>query len=230
MPGATRTRRCSQTNASRSRPLRGYQEDLSEAFGNLTRYLGLVGLAALVLGSIGVAAGVRVFVREKLDTVALLRSIGASPRDVVAIYTGLAICLGLAAGTLGIVLCLPLVGVLPSVIGRPAARRGGPRRSDPRRSRRVSGLSVWATLVCAMGPVLDLARVAPLRALRRDFGEREAQGQRARDHGGFGAVGRRRESVARLDLAGRTTCEWASAFALGLIVTVGDAGACGARA
>ena len=31
---------------------------------------------------IGVAAGVRVFVREKLDVVALLRSIGASPGDV----------------------------------------------------------------------------------------------------------------------------------------------------
>ena len=70
-----------------------------------------------MLGSIGVAAGVRVFVREKLDSVAMLRSIGARPRDVVAVYSGLAICLGLAAGTLGVLLCLPLVAVLPGMLG-----------------------------------------------------------------------------------------------------------------
>ncbi|MCP4904284.1 MAG: hypothetical protein GY910_04820 [bacterium] len=157
----------------------GYQEDMSEAFGNLTRYLGLVGLAALVLGSIGVAAGVRVFVREKLDAVALLRSIGASPGDVVAIYTGLAICLGLAAGTLGILLCLPLIALLPSLLGDllPVEVRLG---VGPRAIATGLGLSVWATLLCAMGPVLDLARVAPLRALRRDFDELRPRGNRGR--------------------------------------------------
>ncbi len=157
----------------------GYQEDMSEAFGNLTRYLGLVGLAALVLGSIGVAAGVRVFVREKLDAVALLRSIGASPGDVVAIYTGLAICLGLAAGTLGILLCLPLIAMLPSLLGDllPVEVRLG---VGPRAIATGLGLSVWATLLCAMGPVLDLARVAPLRALRRDFDELRPRGNRGR--------------------------------------------------
>ncbi len=34
-------------------------------------------------------------------------------------------------------------------------------------------LSVWATLLCALGPVAGLARVAPLSALRRDFGSAE---------------------------------------------------------
>ena len=163
----------------RSQTVRGYQEDMSEAFGNLTRYLGLVGLAALVLGSIGVAAGVRVFVREKLDQVALLRSIGASPSDVVAIYTGLAICLGLSAGLFGILLCLPLLGVLPRMLGDllPVEVTLG---VGPSAIATALGLSVWATLLCAMGPVLDLARVAPLRALRRDFGQRESGGHPGR--------------------------------------------------
>ena len=42
---------------------------------------------------------------------------------------------------------------------------------------------VWATLLCAMGPVLELARVAPLRALRRDFGGAEPDGAAARWRG-----------------------------------------------
>ena len=167
----------------RSQSVKGYQEDMSEQFGTLTRYTGLVGLAALVLGSIGVAAGMRIFVREKLDGVALLRSIGASPADVVAIYAGLALCLGLGAGTLGILLCLPLVSVLPGLLGDllpvEVSIRVGPAAIAT-----GLALSVWATLLCALGPVSGLARVAPLSALRRDFGSTE----RARP-GGAIAVG-----------------------------------------
>ncbi len=148
--------------------VKGTQQDLSETFETLTRYLGLVGLAALVLGSIGVAAGVRVFVRERLEAVALLRSLGASPRDVIAVYATLALCLGMAAGILGCLVAVPALGLLPALLGGllpvevelaigPAAVATG------------LGLSVWATLLCAVGPVLDLARISPLRALRRDF-------------------------------------------------------------
>lgn len=202
----------------RVQTVQGYQEDMSEAFANLTRYLGLVGLAALVLGSIGVAAGVRVFVREKLDGVAMLRSIGARPRDVVAVYAGLAICLGLVAGALGVVLCLPLVALLPGLLGDllpveisigvgPAAIATG------------LGLSVWATLLCAMGPVLDLARVAPLRAIRRDFSEAEGEGDsglRAR----WGAVVLVAGSLFVASIWQAGSLRVGAGFALGLSATV----------
>lgn len=199
----------------RVQTVRGYQEDMSEAFGNLTRYLGLVGLAALVLGSIGVAAGVRVFVREKLDTVALLRSIGASPADVVAIYTGLAVVLGLAAGLLGILLCFPLVGLLPGLLGDllpvEVSIRVGPAAIAT-----GLGLSVWATLLCAMGPVRDLAQVAPLRALRRDFSTGEAR----RSVGRAGAVAVVAASLLVVSIWQAGSLRVGVAFAAGLTVTV----------
>lgn len=203
----------------RVQTVEGYQEDMSEAFSNLTRYLGLVGLAALVLGSIGVAAGVRVFVREKLDGVAMLRSIGARPRDVVAVYTGLAICLGLAAGLLGIVLCLPLVGFLPGLLGDllPVEVSIG---VGPGAIATGLGLAVWATLLCAMGPVLDLARVAPLRAIRRDFSEAESDagdsGRRAR----WGAVAVVAGSLLLASIWQAGNLRVGASFALGLAATV----------
>ena len=86
---------------------------MSRSFSALTRYLGLVGLAALALGVIGVASGVRVFVREKHDAVAVLRSLGARPREVVTVYALLAIALGGAAGLAGVLLCIPLVWGFP---------------------------------------------------------------------------------------------------------------------
>jgi len=70
------------------------QRDASRSFAALTRSLGLVGLTALLLGGIGVAAGVRVWVREKVDAVAVLRSLGASSADVLAVYGSIALALG----------------------------------------------------------------------------------------------------------------------------------------
>ncbi|MFK7897126.1 MAG: ABC transporter permease [Myxococcota bacterium] len=204
----------------RTQTVSGYQEDMSEAFGSLTRYLGLVGLAALVLGSIGVAAGVRVFIREKMQSVALLRSIGASPGDVVAIYTGLAIALGLAAGALGILLCIPLLWVVPGLFAGllPVEVELG---VGPGAIATGLGLSVWATLLCAMGPVFDLAAVPPLRALRQDFSPA----------GGAGANRARRGrwlSIAAVVISLLLASVWQAGdlrvglfFAGGLVLTVG---------
>jgi putative ABC transport system permease protein len=193
----------------------GYQEDMSEAFGNLTRYLGLVGLAALMLGSIGVAAGVRVFVREKLDVVALLRSIGASPADVIAVYTGLAIALGLAAGLLGLILCLPLLWILPGLVGDLLPVEVS-LRIGPAGIATGLGLSIWATLLCALGPISDLAAVPPLSALRRDFGSRE----RSATGGRVSAIVATIASLLIVSVWQAGSLRVGLFFAAGLVVTV----------
>jgi len=146
----------------------GYRNELNRSFGVLTRYLGLVGLAALALGGVGVAAGVRVFVAEKLESVALLRSLGASRGDIFLLYGCLATILGTAAGAVGAAFGtvlqwgLPrfMQGLLPvevEVVIEPEAI--------------VTGvvLGLWVTLLFAAGPLIDLVRVPPLRALRADF-------------------------------------------------------------
>ncbi len=146
----------------------GYREDMSEAFGALTRYLGLVGIAALMLGSVGVAAGVRVFVREKLSAVALLRSIGASPREVIAIHALLALGLGFFAGLLGLIFCIPLLWILPAVFGDLLPVEVHLRIGWAGVATGL-GLSIWATFLCAMGPIAELASIPPQSALRHDF-------------------------------------------------------------
>ncbi|MEZ4217642.1 MAG: FtsX-like permease family protein [Myxococcota bacterium] len=148
-----------------------FRRELSGGFDRLARFLGLVGLAALALGAIGVASGVRVFVREKLDAVAVLRALGARPRDVVATYALLAVAFGLAAGAAGVLACAPLVALVPRFIA--SALPELPVAIDfalsPRAVVAGLGLGLAATGVCALGPLVDVARVEPLRALRRDF-------------------------------------------------------------
>ena len=146
----------------------GYQESLDESFGVLTRYLGLVGLAALALGGVGVAAGVRVFVREKLDSVAVLRSLGARSRDVLACYGLLALALGGVAGCVGAALGVGVQLLLPRLVAGllPVQVQSGIEIASIGTG---IGLGLWLATLFAAGPLLDLGRVPPLRALRRDF-------------------------------------------------------------
>jgi putative ABC transport system permease protein len=147
----------------------GHQEELSRTTAMLTRYLGLVGLAALSLGAIGVAAGVRVLVREKLDAVAVLRSLGARSSEVFAAYGLLALALGAAAGGFGAVLGAIVQFSLPGLVGGwlPVEVEN---RVEPTAIATGIGLGLWVTALFSLAPLLDLRRVPPLRGLRRDFG------------------------------------------------------------
>src|SRR5918992_5688220 len=58
--------------------------NLTESIDQLRAFLGIVGLISLLLGGIGVASGVHAFVSRKIDTVAVLRCLGATSRQVLA--------------------------------------------------------------------------------------------------------------------------------------------------
>ncbi len=131
----------------------------------LADFLGLVGLAALLLGGGGVGSAVNVYVRGKLTPAAVLLCLGATRRQVFATYllqaTGMG-CLGAVAGVAGGVAMqrfLPLfvVDVLPVDV-------------TPEVSAAAVGfglfLGAWVAFVFALLPLLGLRRVAPLQALR----------------------------------------------------------------
>ena len=77
------------------------QARLTDTLGRLGRYLGLVALVALLLGGLGVASAVHVFVKRKLDTIAVLRCLGASGRKVMAVYLVQSAALGVLGSLLG---------------------------------------------------------------------------------------------------------------------------------
>ncbi len=144
------------------------EEDLTEAFSFLARFLGLVGLVALLLGGIGVASAVHVFIRAKLETVAVLRCLGATAATVFSVYllqTGL---LGLAGAAAGAVLGVAVQALLPGLL-----RDFLPLEIAPTVSWGTvgSGLAIglWVSLAFALLPLTAIRRVTPLQAIRRDF-------------------------------------------------------------
>src|SRR4029077_2459296 len=77
------------------------QNNLNDALTRLTRYLGLVALVALLLGGIGVSSAVVVFIRQRWETVAVLRCLGASAGLVLVVYALEAAAMGLAGSVIG---------------------------------------------------------------------------------------------------------------------------------
>ena len=143
------------------------EENTTEAIKQLSQFIGIVGLVALLLGGIGVASGVRAFVSRKIDTVAILRCLGASSGQVLAMYVAQAAAMGLLGAIAGAALGVAVQFGLPTVFGdflpvdvRVTLEPGAI----------LTGIAIggWIALIFSLRPLLALRNVFPLQTLRRD--------------------------------------------------------------
>jgi putative ABC transport system permease protein len=158
--------------------LRTVEDDerrLSDALGRLGRYLGLVGLVALLLGGLGVASAVHVFVKRRMESVAVLRCLGAPASTILAVYVVQAAAVGLVGSLLGALVGVGLQAGLPRVVGDLLPVDVAWALSWPAILGGV-GVGVWVALVFSLLPLLAVRRVSPLVVLRRDYAGSEARG------------------------------------------------------
>ncbi|WP_075350562.1 ABC transporter permease [Algoriphagus marinus] len=135
------------------------------SFANLSNFLSLVAFIALLLGCVGVASAVNVFVKEKLASVAVLRCLGVASRDVLLIYLSEIIIMGLIGAILGAFLGTLLQFILPAVFADflPVEVSFG-----------ISWLSVgfgvitglFVSVLFALLPLLKVRNVSPMATLR----------------------------------------------------------------
>ncbi|MEP1305694.1 MAG: FtsX-like permease family protein [Balneola sp.] len=77
------------------------KEEVGEAILYLSNFLNLIGFIALLLGGIGVASSIFVYIRQKISTVAVLRCVGASSNQAMSIYLIQAVVMGFIGSTIG---------------------------------------------------------------------------------------------------------------------------------
>lgn len=79
---------------------------LGRRYENMGKFLNLVAFIALLLGCVGIASSVHIYIREKLKHIAVLKCLGASRKQSFQIYliqiAGIGIIGGLAGGLIGI--------------------------------------------------------------------------------------------------------------------------------
>src|SRR4029079_2469621 len=103
---------------------RATEDQIGDDLQRAENYLSLVGFVILALGGIGVWSVTRVFVRQKIKSVAILKCVGATTRQVLAAYVLQVVMLGLAGSALGVVLAGLGIASIPDNV---AAALGGAR-------------------------------------------------------------------------------------------------------
>jgi putative ABC transport system permease protein len=159
-----RARYASSTVTVRS--WRTFEDRLGQNLVIAENYLSLVGFAMVVLGGIGVWSVTRVLVQQKIKSVAILKCLGASSRQVLAIYVSEVMLLALVGSVLGVGVASAAVASIPGRLLLPLGISSVTVTSSAAAQGVAVGMLV--SLFFALVPLLEMRRVKPLLLLRAD--------------------------------------------------------------
>ncbi len=131
------------------------------------RFLRFAAMLAVVLAAVAVGLATRRFVARHLDGCAVMRCLGARQAQLMGLFIGEFVLLGLAAGVVGCALGFGvqfvLAGLLGGLVGVPLPAPGGWPVAH--------GMAVALLLLLgfALPPLIRLGRVSTLRVLRREW-------------------------------------------------------------
>lgn len=139
---------------------------LSRGLDNATSILSLICLVAMVLGAIGVAMAMHAHLEQRMDTLAILKAMGADSTDLLRIFVLQTLGLGVAGALLGVTAGVLVMVALPSAFGNLLPVHTVLR--FPLKSGLAGmGMGVLTTLLFCLPPLLDVRGVRPVLVLRR---------------------------------------------------------------
>lgn len=147
------------------------EDRIERNFSRAENYLSLIGFVIVILGGIGVWSVTRVFVRQRLRGAAVLKCLGATSGEVLAVYVAQVALLGLGGALLGIGVAWAVLAAVPDSLAAQAAATTGFAvvSTDLTLSAMLQGLAVGllVSLLFALTPLLDLRHARPLLLLRQ---------------------------------------------------------------
>lgn len=135
-----------------------------------TIFLSLVSLIALIVGALGVAMAMHSHLQQKMDSIAVMKSLGARSLQIIRIYTLQTLMLGVFGGLAGIVVGLAVQRIFPVLLARyfhlqPALNW------NPLSALQGLGVGVLTTMLFTLPPLLNIRRIRPSLILRREMEE-----------------------------------------------------------
>jgi len=91
-------------------------ERLGRRYENVSKFLNLAAFIALLLGCVGIASSVHIYIKEKLKNVAVLKCIGATRKQTFLIYLIQITGIGLIGGVLGSAIGIGLQYAFPYIL------------------------------------------------------------------------------------------------------------------
>lgn len=141
------------------------QESLGNALDLFQRYLGILALASLALGALGVAGAVQSHINRRVATIAILRCLGAPRQLAAAVYIAQSAALGflgaITGAGVGILLQTGLLSLFRDSL--PLAVTASPEWETVFRTT-LAGFAVCCGF--ALIPILKIHRISPASTLR----------------------------------------------------------------
>ncbi|MFZ0663759.1 MAG: FtsX-like permease family protein [Acidobacteriaceae bacterium] len=140
--------------------------ELTNGLDHATGLLSLICLVAMVLGAIGVGMAMRAHLQQRIEVLAIMKSMGATSADILRIYLLQTIFLGLAGGLIGVGAGLAVEVALPLLLG--SLLPVHPALSVAARPMAAAlAVGVLTTVLFCLPPLLDVRHVRPIAVLRR---------------------------------------------------------------
>lgn len=146
------------------------KEDTGRSFEDLTQFLSLVGFIALLLGCIGVASAIHIYIREKLNSIAVLRCLGVSSLQAFLIYLIQIVGIGFIGSLIGAAIGTFIQQYLPVVL-QDLLPVGITSSVSWAAIGQGVLLGVIISLLFALLPLVSVRRISPLNTLRLSYEE-----------------------------------------------------------
>jgi putative ABC transport system permease protein len=196
-----------------ARSYRSTEDQVGRDFDRAENYLSLVGLIIVILGGIAVSSVTRVFILQKIRSIAVLKCVGARSGQIIGVYLLQVMSLGLAGSLLGVGIARAAVAAIPLALGSSssilAEAHYGVSWSAATQG---IGVGVLVSLLFSVAPLLQVRFVKPSLLLR------EESTRRSVDWTGYGVL-----ALVCAGLVALTAWQAAS-FRIGLVVCAGFAG------
>lgn len=150
---------------------------VGRAVDNTTTFLSLISLIALIVGSLGVAMAMHSHLEQRMDTIAIMKAIGARTGQVLRIYLLQTLWLGVAGALIGISLGALVQKSFPWLMHQVFSLL--PRVTWDW-SFSVEGLilGILATLLFTLPPLLAIRNIRPNLVLRRNMADAAMEGRK----------------------------------------------------
>jgi len=154
-----------------------YQEThpiITRGLDRSTTFLSLIGLIALVIGAMGVGSAMHGHLQQKLDSIAVMKCIGARSAQVIRIYTVQTLLLGLSGGILGAVIGVAVASAFPGMIAKYFSIEAS-SAWDAWPAVQGVAISCLVTLLFTLPPLLSIRTIRPAEIFRRGAGPQPTQ-------------------------------------------------------
>jgi putative ABC transport system permease protein len=144
------------------------KENTGRAFADLTRFLSLVGFIALLLGCVGVASAIHIYIREKIASIAIMRCLGVKASEAFLIYLIQIIGIGIIGSIIGAILGTSIQHILPWMMKDFLPITISTDISWMAIAQGIV-LGIIISILFALLPLISIRNISPLNTLRISF-------------------------------------------------------------